>query len=306
MDIDLLTELNKNPKDWKKLTEKKIIEAKVLAKKINDNSKYFGIYFEKSPSTTFNTNFRWAGFIDETIKIGYGMDFEDNMFTDDGAYYYLDDDTYIYEFAYFIKDKKVNSFEEFVNLVGNFVDEYLNTNKYHEFEETAGRAHMYSPILKNDEEYHKEIRKHSITDFYANGIGACMEYTVLAQNILATFGYETYAVLGTIETDKIDGFHAFNCIDFDEINTLVDFSLMTVRYNIDGNIIPGTPYMIDLTKEEIEAFQEAERLEFEEKELLNINNKDIETKNIRTRAYTPYRCKLYDELKNHKIKVKYY
>lgn len=307
MDKDLLTAIQENPNNWKELTKKSIIEAKKLSKNINDNSKYFGIYFEKSPSTEFKTNFRWAGFIDETIRIGFGLEFEDNMFTDDGNYYYLDDDTYIYEFAEYIKDKKIESFEDFVKSVGKFVDEYLNTSKYREFEETSGRENIYSPIIDiSGEKYYTPIKKHSITDFYANGIGVCMEYTVMAQNILSTFGYETYAVLGTIESTDMDGFHAFNCIDFDDINTLIDFSYMTKRYNINGDLLPGTPYMIDLTNEETLKFQEGEKIGLEENELLFMNNKDIPIDKKYIRNYIPYKCKFYDTLEKNKIKVKYY
>ena len=306
---DLLTLIkHSNETDINKLVEKKIELAKKEARRVNrKDCKFFGINFEKSPNTAFTTNFSWLGFIDNDIKVGFGLEYEgSNQFTDKGSYYYLDDEEYIYDFAKYIKDKDVETFEDFVKYLGIFLNEYLLTEKYYNSIETNTREDMYTPILDiTGEKYYEPIRKHTIMDFYANEIASCMEYTTLAQNILSVFGYRTYAILGSFIYDKTDGFHAFNIIDFDKVNTLVDFSYQVKRFNINGDMIPSVPFVVDLDDEQIKKIENKEQLDFNEKEIININGKDIYIDLKDTRSYIPFRCKYYDLLEKHKIKVKY-
>ena len=318
MEKDLLTLILEDPKHIKQNVKLKIEEAKEISKKINDEATYFGTYFKKNPTTEFQTNFRWAGFIDKNIRIGFGVNYDrkvkkiydkyylTNTFTDNGAYYYIDDDSYIYYFANYIKDKKPKSFEEFVKYVGWFLADYLSTDKYEEYKDTADRENMYNYIIdETGEKYYKPIKEHSIKDFAGRGISRCMEYTVLAQNILSVFGYETYAILGKIESEYQEGFHAFNCIDFDEINTIVDFSFWTERKDINNNTIPGIPFMVDIDEDECNRFQNKETLTFDEQLILYINGKDIYIDKDEYRKYTPYKCSFYDELDTSHVKVKY-
>ncbi|MBQ9019435.1 MAG: hypothetical protein IJ097_03925 [Bacilli bacterium] len=187
------------------------------------------------------------GYIPKNTKIIYKVKIENNsLSSNDGCYYYLDDDSYILEFCKYIRNKKINDeftlFQQILEFLNNYFGSFSNVD----------RDKMFQMILKNDRIYHAPIREHSIKKFKNSGNAMCSEYSVLAQNILSIFDFNTSVVIGQINDKGNIESHAFNLVFYKEKNSeedvfeLIDFANSTDLVDANYKKITDIPYIVDL------------------------------------------------------------
>ena len=160
-----------------------------------------------------NSYLVWDGYIPLGTKFIYNTwyDYVSEESFNAGGYYYVDDEAYIKEFVYSIKDEEIPDLETLINYIHSFLCLKLeNTiNK-------RDRMEIHQAILKNEEEFFKPLKEHSITDLYYNGAGLCSEYSVMGQNILSFLDIKVKLLL--------TGTHSFQMVDRDGIYYVLDFS----------------------------------------------------------------------------------
>ena len=188
----------------------------------------------------------YSGYIPKGIRIVYGMEYHDGMIaSNNGNYYYVDDDNYIKDFCKFIKDKEVVDEFELFDYILEFIRNYFgNIRKLPE------RDSMNRLILEKDNYFYKPVNEHSFSSFEKKGNAMCTEYSLMAQNIMSFFDIESYYVIGK-EEDKINGVenHAFNLINFnkkdtnEERNYLIDFTTPVKVYNENFEELGKSPFM---------------------------------------------------------------
>lgn len=232
-----------------------------------------------------------SGYIKKGTKMVYGLAYDNNrLVSNDGRYYYIDDDSYINEFCDFIKDKDIiNEFELF-DYILEFIKMYLGTIKEIE------REDMFKMIYKSDRVYYNPINKHSIKWFKGRGNAMCSEYAILAQNILNFLGIDSYLVIGREKTgnEKSDS-HAFNIVSFiekesqEEINALIDFANHTEVLDINFKKIGESPFIGELENFNqefvLELVNDEKHLVFEDYSYFLLGNQLIKIGYHRNRDY---------------------
>ena len=188
-------------------------------------------------------------YVPKGTKIIYGLTFnQDGIISNEGKFYYVDDDSYIEEFCRYIQDKDIeNEYELF-----DYLQEYLE-DKFGSIP-VIEREKMHRMIYKNmDRDVFEPIKKRSLSEFYKKGNAMCSEYALLVQNILTFFGFDTCLIIGKEQTGKTKGEgHAYNFVSFleDESQTqknlLIDFSIPVPVYNFEFKELGKTPYTIEL------------------------------------------------------------
>ena len=180
----------------------------------------------------------WIGFIPEDVKVVYGWNVDKNfVLSNQGCYYYINDKNYLYNFAKFIKDKKISNDSDLIFLVYSYIKDYFYSfNK-------IDRDELHRLIYKNDKLFYKPTNEHSILDFKEKGAAKCTEYSALLQNILSTFGYSIIYLTGSLIGEDN---HAFNIAIIDNEYHLIDFSIPVNCFDINCNFIKKIPYMYEL------------------------------------------------------------
>ena len=165
-----------------------------------------------------------SGYIKENTKIIYGMSYDaDGNISNNGNYYYIDNHEYIKDFCKYISRIEIsNEYEMFKLIVDNY-----------------GRN--MTPI-----------NEHGLSWFKGKGNAMCTEYSIMVQNILTTFGIESYLVIGTIKTgsEKAVG-HAYNLLSIydeeeNEKNLLIDFCNHVNAYDTNFKLIAPSPFIEEL------------------------------------------------------------
>lgn len=222
------------------------------------NPTYYPFLDKEENSVGIDLRCFYNGYIPKNTKMVYKVKIESNMVSsNDGSYYYIDDDSYILEFCKYIKDIEVENEFNLFFLILNFLNKYFgNFNN-------VDRDTMFKMILKNESTYYDPINEHSIKKFKNSGNAMCSEYAVFAQNILSIFGFDSSIIIGqTIKNDE-EECHAFNLVSYVEKDTgkevfqLVDFSFSTGVLNVNFKKVIDAPYIIDLDdfdEEKIEDF----------------------------------------------------
>ena len=240
----------KNDEQLYWLTKKLIKEALERSKGMNQYRGLIGtkseinrkeIDFDPSHKTRISSSIPfWFGYVPLNTKIVYGIacgkgfNFDSNC----GYYYYVDDDSYVYDFIKYIKDWDIEDHYNLVHLINGFSRSLFekNINRKNRFE-------MHKLLLKEDKgEYvfFEPIKEHSIKDFYGNGSAQCTEYALVASNLLSVLGFITYYCM--------DYNHAYNIFfvedkdkDFYE-GYLLDYSDSVHVYDIYNNCIGLYPF----------------------------------------------------------------
>jgi len=188
-------------------------------------------------------------FIPKGTKIIYGLTFDqDRIISNEGHFYYVDDDSYIEEFCRFIQDKEIeNEYELF-----DYLEEYIK-DKFGSIS-LISRDEMHRIIYKSmDRDVFEPTKKRSLSEFYKKGNAMCSEYSLIAHNILTFFGFDTCFIIGREQTGDSRGEgHAYNFVSFVEDesqeprNLLIDFSLPVPVYNFNFEELGRTPYIVKL------------------------------------------------------------
>ena len=213
----------------------------VSFKELDDATKY-----EIGATTCF------PNYIPKNTKMVYAMYFNETTgkISNNGQYYYIDDDSYIKDFCKYIKEKDIQTVTELLDYMYEFIDEYfglvmLDDRKREDFN------HL---IYKNSNSYYKPIDEHKLSSLKKKSKAQCTEIAVLAQNILKFLGFESYIIIGDIQysDDKIKESHAFNLVSYknkktnEQVNLLVDFSSAVIVYDINFKQIGLAPFIGEL------------------------------------------------------------
>ena len=257
--MDILKEIEKlNEEELKKYTENRINNLEDESIKYNPNIDTIGFKLDYNPtnyhlldkedikSLEIKVRCFYSGYIPKGIRIVYGMEYHNgSLATNNGNYYYVDDDSYIYDFCRLIRDKEVVNEYELFDYILEFIDHYFGNIKM-----LPERDEMQRLILEKENYFYKPVNEHSFTAFKGRGNAMCTEYSLMAQNIMSFFGIESYYVIGKQE-DKLNGVenHAFNLINYNEDKTnkekhfLIDYINPVKIYDYNYNNVGKSPFM---------------------------------------------------------------
>lgn len=227
----------------KELVSLKIAEARYHS--YYTSRRFIGVDCDINPSVTLNgekeldSQAMWNGFIPEDVKLIYSfVPNEDGYTVNNGCYYYIDDDEYLYQFAEYISKKNISNELDFLTNVLSFVDNYFNdikTNNIH-------RQQMHSPLMTQDGRF-IEPKKHRFLDFKGANNAECSEYSAMVQNILSIFGFYTLYFTGSIASNYANGGHAFNFTFVNGMPCVLDFALPVEVYSLDGVVKDKVPFI---------------------------------------------------------------
>lgn len=269
---------------------------------------YPGESFEDIKKVCLIDNFN--GYIPFGTRIVYGMVYnpENGMKSNGARYYYIDDDSYIYDFCKFIRDKEINDEFDIFEYLFSFLQDYFGIISF------TDRETMMNYVLKNDYYFYEPTRENCFSMFKGRGNALCSEIAVVAQNILSFLGFDIKYIMGTIkrineprlfDIDEIiikdfhsideikkeiefenksredwekkknkykcEG-HAYNMITFyedgEEESILIDFAASTQIYDFNFKVVGEAPFIYYLDKEKEEMVHE-----------MRTKNKSIEMNN---------------------------
>lgn len=188
-----------------------------------------------------------SGYIKENTKIIYGMSYDaDGNISNNGNYYYIDNHEYIKDFCKYISRIEISNEYELFEYLLDFLKEYFGYFK------KINRNEMFKLIVDNYGRNMTPINEHGLSWFKGKGNAMCTEYSIMVQNILTTFGIESYLVIGTIKTgsEKAVG-HAYNLLSIydeeeNEKNLLIDFCNHVNAYDTNFKLIAPSPFIEEL------------------------------------------------------------
>ena len=170
--------------------------------------------------------------------------------TNDGGYYFVDDNSYILDFIKSIKDKGLDDFYDLTDELYAYIETYFGKTQ------SKNRSQLHQMIYMNENAYFNPIKEHYFSDFKGNGSAQCSEVALVVQNILTFLGYQTHYVIGKIgissTKERVD--HAFNLVeDEDKRMYLVDCASGVCVYGVNTRLMGKTAYIeeIDKTLEDI-------------------------------------------------------
>ena len=243
------------------------IETKVMATELEtvieypeDDEVVIGYCLQKNPQNKLlfenideeffdvEINCFHSGYIKKGSKMVYGMTFDNEGNTaNEGSYYYVDDDRYIYDFCSYIRQFNIINEYELMDYILEFLRGYFG------YLPTIKREEMFQLLMGTNNRYLEPNNNHGLSWFKGRGNAQCSEYSLLAQNIMTIFGIDSYLIIGREITgcDKGES-HAFNIVDFveeesqEEVQLLVDFSNYVNVYDINFNKCGESPFMGEL------------------------------------------------------------
>lgn len=279
-----------------------IEELKGVIKKFNPTDNFLGVNVSLNKKFALENNennmignFYWYNFIDSDVKVIYGFSIDKNSCAcNDGLYYYIDDNEYLYDFARFIKDKEIGNDFDFLCYVKEFLDNYFNSisNVNLLSREERNRAFI------NSNGKNIEPINHSNKDFYQSNVAMCTEYATMGLNILGVFGYSCLTIIGSFEFDEEEIGHAYNIVAMDNGVYLVDMASSVPVTDLDGNLLDEVPFCKELNEEELQNI-------LDKKEPISLNNvfyiyfgeKNFKFEEARQRTYRVSNVVLQDSFK---------
>lgn len=184
------------------------------------------------------------GYIPLETKIVYGMVYNESakVTSNYGHYYYIDDNSYVYDFIKSIKGKGINSIYELFDLIYEFIYDYFG------YIETITREDMMKLVAKNNTAFYKPVEEHKYSMFKGKGNAQCSEISIMAQNILSFLGIDSKLIIGThrMENDDMEG-HAYNMVQYEEDgeekSILIDFSASVFVIDFNHKVIGYAPFI---------------------------------------------------------------
>ena len=121
----------------------------------------------------------------------------------------------------YLKSKNYNlTQKQYINLIRNYqsYNVKMQSGKFYMINEQERQAYMFLGItgLLDQKNREKIISAPiNIKDIKGLGIGMCLEYSMLFQNLLSFLGYNTYMISGRFKKDdkEISGYHTWNVIE---------------------------------------------------------------------------------------------
>ncbi len=294
-EIEELTE-----EELKKYVQERIKDLELDSKVWNKGIETIGYNLDYNPISQLNDQKElfidirnvYGGYIPKGMRIVYGLSYnydQDGLVGNDGKYYYIDTDDYIYEFCSWIKDKGIiNEFELFYYLQ-DFIKQYFGLIP------DISREEMFSLLYKDEKTYFPPVKEHGLSWFKKKGNAMCTEYAVIAQNILSFFDIESYIMIGKEKIDSTPSEnHAFNIISYtenetgEEYSAIIDFATPVAIYNPKFEYIGEFPFLgpiEELTEDFITDLNNEGKLEFQEYCYLSLANDIIELAYPKKRIY---------------------
>ncbi len=230
-------------------------EDRIIGYHIDYNFSYCG---NEGETEGIELNCLYNDFITKDSKLVYGMCYsEDGFVGNRGMYYYVDDQSYLYDFCRYIRDMKDINDYYFFGYIRDFLKEYFGSFR------DVDRNQMLSLLSDSNGILMAPYKEHSISSFKGKGNAYCTEYAVMAQNILQLFGYDSSIVVGEAVFDEEEEGHAYNLISFKECDTgenvdiVIDFINPIDVYDISFKKIGEEPfigYIENLDKDLVERF----------------------------------------------------
>ncbi len=181
-----------------------------------------------------DNNFIHKGFINQKSKIRYG-NYTMNSYS-------MNTTDYFYEFARFIRDKKITSRGLLVKNIETFINNYFGINK----DNFDHRDDYFDSIAfmttSTDEEYFKKLEELNINDLKNKNIAMCTEKAAIAQNLLSFFNFDTYYCMGSINIDGNEEAHCFNIVKTKNNYKLIDYSMPTYINFSNNKIFEYVPF----------------------------------------------------------------
>lgn len=239
----------------------------------NSNANYIGFNLDynnhldlNNENNCIHTRYLHSSYIKKGTKIVYGYTtYSSNLSNNQGLYYYVDIDDYLYDFCKYIKENEVNDEYDFFDYMYFFIIDYFKQN------ELVSRDVMHRLIYKNEMSFYKPIKEHKLSDFKENRNAMCSEVSILVQNILSLFGYKSYYVFGTIDKKDVVENHAFNILEDDDKVYLLDFSIPVNNYNYDATLIQTSPYVEEISTYEYLNLLSCKSVSFNDYEYILLN-----------------------------------
>ncbi len=298
--VEMINECNTD-EELKALARETIEGFSNLAQKENYNRKYIGADLDINPRDyhlaepnlktreKFDFNYLWTGYIPLGTKVVYGYCCSPTTKTSfhSGYYFYVDDDSYVYEFFKYLKGKDIETEFDIIFLAYIFVMNWLNKKRVNF--NGREREDIDRLLIKDDDFFYRPTKEHSIKDFYFNGSAMCSEISLLAENLMSIFGLDVMYV--------VDKNHVYNIYidhydpeDLEKIRSyIVDFSGWVDCINEKFEVVGISPFITEiengnqsLLKEMVE---DGKRIEVNEYIVFNINGENYELSLNKKREY---------------------
>lgn len=302
-----------NNEDLKNYVSLSIKELEDNSKKLNAKVDTIGYVLDYNPSA-FNLNDKdnndelkidveclYNGYIPKGTRMVYGMIYNKKKIAKNGGlYYYINDDSYILDFCRFIREKEVYNEYELFSYILEFIKDYFG------WIEILPRDEMFNMFYKNSTTFYNPINEHYYSDFKRKGNALCSEISIMAQNILSFFEFNSFIIIGYQETEKEDknGLkkvedgenHAYNLLSFNDSETgelteiLIDFANWVPVLNTMLKRIGCAPYIAYLNDGIEQAVQticsDRNKISCEEYSYMKLKNEVLEIVSKRIRNYS--------------------
>ena len=312
--MNILKKLKNIPEEGiKEFASLRIKELEQNSKKINDTVDTIGYILDCNPSKfnledqnldsnlVIDVECLYNGYLPKGMRVVYGIVYSKNTFSKNGGqYYYLDDDSYIYDFCKYIKTKEVENEYELFSYILEFMKEYFG------WIETISRDDMFNLLYKNKTTFYEPTIEHNFSEFKGKGNALCSEMSIMAENILTFFGFNSFIVIGYQEKEIVDEneqpkdiegeSHAYNLLAFNDSETgelteiLIDFANWTSVLNPLFKRIGRVPYIAYLEEGIEETINSLctnrEKLSFEDYQYMILKDKILRIVSKSKRKYS--------------------
>ena len=252
--MDFLEKIfNCSEKEIIEIIEKRIDEVTKESNKTNGTHNIIGYRLDLNEKTKredgseeldpIEINY-WFGYIPKNTRIVYGGSFDYDICkgSNEGQYYYMDSEDYIYEFVDYVRKNQivVNDPYDIVGYLHLFLLSYFGKNRM----DTISRETLHALLLNQDGRYFEPIKEHSISDFKGTGGAVCTEFSALSTNILSIFGFDTIFLSGFYNGQG----HNFLVVSYgeDDCFNVLDLSCPVEVFDEQNRIIKTAPYVMEL------------------------------------------------------------
>jgi hypothetical protein len=224
--MDIIDEIKnaENEMDLEVIAFNAIAQAKEYSQENNEPRDTIGsiIDFNGHPKIVTSENDRqddcmicncYVGYIPLGMRIVYGtfVNTKNKAYSNNGYYYYLDDESYVKEFFKYLHDHETEDDYDIIVLLNDFMAEYFDKSV-----DWITRENLHQLFWRPNGRFYPPCKEHSIQDFYGNGAAQCSEYATFAQNVLSALGFR---ILYLMDTQ-----HAYNIIICDDKPYVLDYS----------------------------------------------------------------------------------
>ena len=179
----------------------------------------------------FSKALPYYGFVSNHVKIRYDLD--------NNIYRIIKND-YLLAFFQYVKNNNLTTKDEAILEIPAFLNEYFGPK--------LSRVSTINDAFDIDNS--PKITLKDINSLRYKNVAGSLEYSLIAQNILAFLGYNVIHVVGCYKSKTFKEFYGSNLIIIDNNYYLFDFYEPINVYNKTGDLIGIHPYQIKLKNNE--------------------------------------------------------